>query len=217
MYERRVLIIEDEALLRDLLSQMLSAQGFAALTAANALEARTVFDEEDLDAIIVDINLGGGVDGFDVAEAMVRESPELGVLFLTNLPDPRFSGHESATVLRRAAYLRKSQLVGSNELIEALEAVLSGHVSSGFRHDKDPNRPLAQLSRMQLSVLKLVALGRSNQQIAAERGRSLGAVESMLSRIFALLEIETTSEGNARVEAARRYMSAAGIPVTAEA
>jgi DNA-binding NarL/FixJ family response regulator len=216
VYERRVLVIEDEALLRDLLAQTLSSHGFAVSTAANALEARAVFDEVDLDAIVVDINLGGGVDGFDVAEAMVRESPEIGVLFLTNLPDPRFSGHESGSLLRKAAYLRKSQLVGSNELIDALEAVLSGHVSAGHRHDMDPNRPLAKLSRMQLGVLKLVAMGKSNQQIALERERSLGAVESMLSRIFAILGIESTSEGNARVEAARLYMAAAGIPVSSE-
>jgi len=213
VYARRILIIEDEALLRDLLAQNLEAHGFAVSVASNAVEARAVFDEEDLDAIVVDINLGPGVDGFDVAEALVRESPELGVLFLTNLPDPRFSGHADRTVLRKAAYLRKSQLVGSSELVDALEAVLSGRVTSSQRHDQDPNRPLADLSRMQLEVLKLVAQGKTNQQIADARDRSLGAVESMLSRIFAILEIDAHGEGNARVEAARQYMAAAGIPL----
>lgn len=216
MYQRRVLIIEDEALLRDLLAQNLTAQGFEVAVAANAVQARTVFDEVDLDAIVVDINLGGGVDGFDVAEAMLRESPELGVLFLTNLPDPRFSGHEPRAVFRGAAYLRKAQLVGTNELVDALEEVLSGHVSVEFRHDKNPDRPLAKLSRSQLSVLKMVASGKSNQQIAHERSRSVGAVESMLSRIFAILNIASTSEGNARVEAAAKYMAAAGIPENSE-
>jgi DNA-binding NarL/FixJ family response regulator len=213
VYERRVLVIEDEALLRDLLAQTLTGHGFAVSTAANALEARAVFDEVDLDAIIVDINLGPGLDGYDLAEALLRESPELGVLFLTNLPDPRFSGHGARPVFRGAAYLRKSQLVGTNELVDALGEVLAGRVSSGHRHDQNPDRPLADLSRMQLEVLKLVAMGKSNQQIAEERDRSLGAVESMLSRIFAILGIDASADGNARVEASRQYMVAAGIPL----
>lgn len=213
MYQRRVLVIEDEALLRDLLAQTIGSHGFEVSTAANALEARTAFDAEDHDAIVVDINLGAGIDGYDLAEALRRENPELGVLFLTNLPDPRFSGHGSRSVFHGAAYLRKSQLVGTNELVDALEEVLSGKVSLDHRHDQDPDRPLASLSRMQLEVLKLVAMGKSNQQIADERGRSLGAVESMLSRVFTVLGIDANSEGNARVEATRQYMEAAGIPL----
>ena len=213
MYARQVLIVEDEALLRDLLAQMLTASGFVAHTAANALEARQAFDEADLDAVIVDINLGPGLDGYDLAEALRRESSELGIVFLTNLPDPRFSGQGERQVFRGAAYLRKSQLVGTTELVDALEEVLAGRVSPDHRHDKDPARPLGNLSRMQLEVLKLVAQGKSNHQIAESRGRSIGAVESMLSRIFAILGIDAGADGNARVEASRRYMEAAGIPL----
>lgn len=213
MITRRVLVVEDEALLRDLLAQMLAGSGFAVSTAANALEARQLFDQEDFDALILDINLGPGLDGYDLAEALLRERPDIGVLFLTNLPDPRFSGHGARPVFRGAAYLRKSQLVGSTELVDALNEVLVGAVSADHRHDMNPSRPLAQLSRMQIEVLKLVAAGRTNQQIADERGRSLGAVESMLSRIFALLEIDAGADGNARVEASRRFIQAAGIPL----
>ncbi len=216
MYARHVLIVEDEALLRDLLSQMLTASGFTTHSAANALEARKVFDQGDFDAVIVDINLGPGLDGFDLVEALRRESHELGVVFLTNLPDTRFSGTGDRPVFRDAAYLRKSQLVGTTELVDALEEVLSGHVSSDHRHDRNPTRPLGNLSRMQLEVLKLLAQGKSNQQIAEARGRSVGAVESMLGRIFATLKIEAGADGNARVEAARLYMEAAGIPLAGQ-
>lgn len=216
MYARRVLIVEDEALLRDLLAHMLTGSGFVALTAANALEARQIFDEDDLDAMIVDINLGPGLDGFDLAEALRRENSELGVVFLTNLPDARFSAQGEREVFRNAAYLRKSQLVGTTELVDALEEVLAGKVTTDHRHDKNPTRPLGNLSRMQLEVLKLVAQGMSNQQIAEARGRSVGAVESMLSRIFAILKIDAGADGNARVEAARRFMEAGGTPLAGQ-
>jgi len=216
VYQRQVLIVEDEALLRDLLAQTLGTRGFTVFTAANALQAREVFDEADVDAIIVDINLGPGLDGFDLAEALVRENPALGIVFLTNLPDGRFSGHQSRDVFTGAAYLRKAQLLDSNELVDALEAVLVGRVNSSQRHDQDPHRPLAELSRMQLEVLKMVAQGRSNQQIAEARGRSVGSVESMLTRIFSVLRIDASSDRNARVEAARAYMAALGTPALLE-
>lgn len=210
MFTRHVLIVEDEALLRDLLAQTLTTRGFTVETAANASLARTAIDDGDFDAMIVDINLGPGLDGFDLAEAVVRDNPGLGVVFLTNLPDARFTGHESRTVFRGAAYLRKQQLLDSNELVDALDAVLVGRVGSDFRHDKNPERPLANLSRMQFEVLRMVAEGRSNQQIAEDRNRTVGSVESMLTRIFVLLGIDATADRNARVAAARAYLEAAG-------
>lgn len=208
MFTRHVLIVEDEALLRDLLAQTLAARGFTVATAATASQARSVFDDGDFDAIIVDINLGLGLDGFDLAEALVRDNPGLGVVFLTNLPDARFSGNESRTVFRGAAYLRKQQLLDSNELVDALDAVLVGRVGANLRHDQNPARPLANLSRMQFEVLRMVAQGLSNQQIAEDRNRTVGSVESMLTRIFVLLGIDATADRNARVAAARAYLEA---------
>jgi DNA-binding NarL/FixJ family response regulator len=100
--------------------------------------------------------------------------------------------------------------VDSKELIEAINAVLKEEHVERFRHDQNLERPLAELSRRQISVLKLVADGHSNNQIAEERGTTVRAVEGMISRIFLALEIDAQSPGNARVEATRMYLSAAG-------
>jgi DNA-binding NarL/FixJ family response regulator len=132
------------------------------------------------------------------------------VVFLTNLPDPRFADRDTKTITQNQAYLRKSQLVDSKELIEAINAVLKEEHVERFRHDQNLERPLAELSRRQISVLKLVADGHSNNQIAEERGTTVRAVEGMISRIFLALEIDAQSPGNARVEATRMYLSAAG-------
>jgi DNA-binding NarL/FixJ family response regulator len=207
---RTIVVVENESLLRDLIARSLEAAGFQVSTAANAADARRAVKASDPDACVVDIELGPGPNGFDFAEFLGRDSPDVGVVFLTNLPDPRFANREAKTVKQNQAYLRKSQLVDSKELIEAVNAVLKEEQVSNFRHDQSEDRPLVSLSRRQIAVLKLVSDGFSNAQIAEARGTTVRAVEGMVSRIFQALGIDAQGAGNARVEATKMYLAAAG-------
>lgn len=207
---RTLVVVENESLLRDLIARSLEAVGFSVTTAANAADAKRACKAVDPDACIVDIELGSGPDGFDFAEYLARESPDIGVVFLTNLPDPRFAKRDSKAVKQSQAYLRKSQLVDSKELVDAVNAVLKEEDVSKFRHDQVDGRPLAELSKRQLIVLKLIADGLSNSQIAEARGTSIRAVEGMISRIFQVLEIDAQGAGNARIAASKAYLSAVG-------
>ena len=214
-FSRTVVVVENESLLRDLIARSLEGAGFSVSTAANAADAKRAVKAADPDACVIDIELGPGPNGFDFAEFLTREAPDVGVVFLTNLPDPRFVDRDQKTVKQNQAYLRKSQLVDSKELVEAVNAVLKEEDVASFRHDQDETRPLAGLSRRQISVLKLVADGFSNAQIAEARGTTVRAVEGMISRIFQSLGVDAAGSGNARVEATKMYLSAAGA-VTAD-
>lgn len=207
---RHIVVVEDESLLRDLIAQSLEQEGFIVSTAANAADAKRACLAADPDAVVVDIELGPGPNGFDFAMALSQTSPDVGIVFLTNLPDSRFVNVDPKTLPKRVAYLRKSQLVDSSELITALDAVLRDRVDSRLRHDLDQNRPMADLSKKQVSVLQLLAVGYSNAQIANKRGTTVRAVEAIVSRIFQALEIDVQAEGNARVEAARKFLQASG-------
>jgi DNA-binding NarL/FixJ family response regulator len=208
--QRTIVVVENESLLRDLIARSLEAAGFDVSTAANAADAKRAVKATDPDVCVVDIELGPGPNGFDFAEYLSREAQDVGVVFLTNLPDPRFANRDSKSITQNQAYLRKSQLVDSKELIEAVNAVLKEQDVDKFRHDQNQTRPLAELSKRQISVLKLVAEGYSNNQIAEERGTTVRAVEGMVSRIFIALGVDAQGVGNARVEATRMYLSAAG-------
>jgi DNA-binding NarL/FixJ family response regulator len=208
--QRTIVVVENESLLRDLIARSLEVAGFDVSTAANAADAKRAVKATDPDICVVDIELGPGPNGFDFAEYLSREAQDVGVVFLTNLPDPRFANRDSKSITQNQAYLRKSQLVDSKELIEAVNAVLKEQDVDKFRHDQNQTRPLAELSKRQISVLKLVAEGQSNSQIAEERGTTVRAVEGMVSRIFIALGVDAQGVGNARVEATRMYLSAAG-------
>ena len=209
-----LVVVENESLLRDLIARSLEAVGFDVTTAANASDAKRACKAVDPDACIVDIELGSGPDGFDFAEYLAREAPDVGVVFLTNLPDPRFAQKDLKVVKQSQAYLRKSQLVDSKELVNAVNAVLKDQDVSKYRHDQVAGRPLAELSKRQLIVLQLMSEGLSNSQIAETRGTTVRAVEGMISRIFQALEIDAQGAGNARIAASKAYLSAVGVVTT---
>lgn len=205
--QRRVLIVEDDALMGDLIAKLLAAQDYQVEHARDAAEALRIARSFDPDAVVLDVDLGLGPDGFQVAEALLRETPGIAVMFLTNLPDARFSSHPSARVHEQAAYLRKNQLATSDELVQALDAALRERVDRAWRHDLTDVRPLAALTAQQLDVLRLVSEGQSNQSIAQLRGRSVRSVERILSRIFQQLGIASDHQ-NPRIEATRVYLRA---------
>jgi DNA-binding NarL/FixJ family response regulator len=211
---RTVLVVEDDRLTLGLLAETLTQAGFIVGAAVSAADARRMWAQMDADAVVLDVDLGPGVNGFDLADAFLAQVPHLAVLFLSNLPDARFAGRNPASLPVGAGYVRKDQLADSKALLTALDAVLRGSVQGTPRHDRDPERPLADLSRIQIDVLRMVALGMSNQQIAHERGTTTKAVHNVIIRAMALIGAEETDEGNARVLAAREFIRVAGFPAT---
>ena len=92
-------------------------------------------------------------------------------------------------------------------MVDALESALVDNVNESQRHDLLDDRPLGGLSRLQIQILQLISEGKTNQQIADIRGRSLGATESAISRTLKALGIDATSDVNARVLATNQYAS----------
>lgn len=201
---RHVVLVENEPLMRDLLAKSLESAGFMVTTAANAADAKRALLSVDPDAFVLDVELGPGPNGFDFAEIVMKLSPTAGIVFLTNLPDPRFGGKSQSIVKKNQAYLRKSEIHSGQELVEALEAVLRDEVTSEYRHDLVSNNSLSGLSARQIATLQLVSEGKTNNQIAQSRGTSARAVEGMLSRVFEILGIDSKAS-NPRVEATTRY------------
>lgn len=213
VYARRVVIVEDDPMTRGMLTDLLQQAGFETRPVANGADALAACRQFDPDAVVLDIDLGPAASGFDVADALLRRFPHLSVLFLTNLPDSRFAGRDPRTLPKGIAYLRKERLVQPGLLAQVLDEVMRGDRLQVTRDDKDPQRPMARLSKTQLSVLRMVALGLTNQQIAERRGTSVRAVQDVISRAMESIGAADHDEGSSRVRAAREYMLAAGIPL----
>ena len=218
MEARRVLVVEDDPFLQSLIADTLVGAGFEVQTASSAAQAKNVITSFDPDAAVLDIELGNGPTGIDLADLIVRQYPHTAIVFLTHLPDPRFIGVDSSSIPNRAAYIRKETITEQGALVQIIETALrdGSSRSKKLRTDLDPNRPLANLSKSQISVLRSIAQGLSNAEIAHQRGSTVRAVEHLIRRTFAAIGIDTDQSVNARTAAARAYVEAAGIPVGSE-
>lgn len=212
-YPRSVLVVEDEPLLRDLIVGALTRRGFDVAAAGSAREATELFRGFDPDGIVMDIDLGPGPNGFDLAERFLEDETGVAIVFLTNLPDPRFAGRTANDLPPGIAYLRKGAVRQVDSLARALDGAMRGIVTGDMRHDRDPGRPLALLTRSQVEIVRLVALGYTNQQIAEARGTTVKAVERMVSRALTALGVGEDLGANRRVEAARRFIDIGGAPL----
>ena len=213
MEKRKVLVVEDDSLLRSLISEVLSGSGFSVSSAANAVEARNLISTFDPDVALLDIELGAGPSGLDLGEFIKSQAPHIAIIFLTHLPDPRFAGVDSGSIPKKSAYIRKELISKPGLLLEIVESVLRDETGKNMRHDLDPQRPFAGLSKSQIAVLRSVALGLSNYEIATQRDTSVRAVENLIRRTLSAAGIEGDSTVNTRTAAARAYIEAAGFPV----
>lgn len=208
---RRILLVEDERLTASLLEQSLTGHGFSVTTAASAADALAAVDRFDPDAALIDIALGDGPSGLDLAHILHREHPWIALLILTKQPDPRVAGLAESDLPPGCGFLRKELVRDAGHLLDSLESVFAARLTE-VRHDTDPDRPLAALTTAQVEVLRLMALGYNNDSIAELRGVTRSSVERSIIRIFRALDIQTHGDLNPRVEAVRQFMLASGIP-----
>jgi len=209
---RRVVVVEDDALMRGLVASVLEQHEFDVLTAANAADAIRVCRQTDPDALVVDVELGRGPNGLDLVGVLLEQYPHLAVVFLTRVPDARFVGMKSPVDKPNIAWMRKQDLVDPGALAVVLDRVLRENGTTADRADLQAGRPLIGLSDAQVEVLRLMARGLSNSEIAAERGTSIGAVEHMIGRIFLALGIGSDETANPRVVATRLLARDAALP-----
>jgi DNA-binding NarL/FixJ family response regulator len=212
MYQRSVLVVEDEPFIRALVADKLKHDGFKVQVAATAREARKITDLEEIDVIILDIDLGAGPNGLDIGVVMNKLHPDMALVFLTHVAEPRLLGFDVKSVPKNAAYLLKSRLSDPDVLNQAIEAALRDKVGAKFRDDLQPSHSLVNVSKTQFEVLRLIAKGYSNQQIAEERNTTLRAVENLINRAVAAAGIDVSSKTSARVIAVREFVKAAGLP-----
>ena len=208
----KLLIVEDQPMVRALLVSLLESKGAEIKAAATAAEARSMTKDFTPEVAVLDIELGDGPSGIDLAHILRTQFPEIGLVFLTHIPEPRVVGVENRNIPKNAAYLRKDRMADTGVLSQAIDAAFKNRVPKELRDDKNSPHKLTDVSRSQLDVLRMVAMGLSNQEIAGQRGTTVRAVEHLVKRAFGAAGVDSNAPGNARVVAAREFIQVAGMP-----
>jgi DNA-binding NarL/FixJ family response regulator len=203
----RVLLIEDEDLLRLALASMLPDETIDVVGAfadgASAVEAAKT---TDFDVLVTDLDLGNeqAPNGIVVANVLRRTKPEIGVVLLTSYADPRLVGTKLDQLPERTEYVRKHAIRDIDTLRSAIQRAAQG-----------ANAPVSRaaevnLTDTQVETMRLVAQGLSNAEIARQRVVTEGAVEVSLRRIARNLGYSSDSTQNVRALIVRAYFELSG-------
>lgn len=211
----RVVIAEDDTLLRQGLASLLTDAGFevtAQVADADALVNRIKADPPDV--AIVDIRMPPThtSEGLDAASQIRREHPDTAVLLLSQ----HVESHRAAKLLEEdgpaIGYLLKQRVTDRTQLVDALHRVSAGEpvldpliVAQLFGRRRQPD-PLAELTEREHEVLAQMAEGRSNQAISDRLHLSPKTVETHIRNVFLKLNIHPEADDHRRVLAVLTYL-----------
>jgi DNA-binding NarL/FixJ family response regulator len=196
----RVVLADDEQLMRVGFRMILDAHGDFEVVAeaANGRAAVVAAAEYHPDVIVMDVRMPE-LDGIGATEAITHEQPEVRVLILTtfDLDEYAFAGLRAGA----SGFLLKNappdELVAAIRTVAAGDAVVAPRVTRRLLDTFAQHMPtttqasrdlrLAQLTQREREVLQAIALGQSNQEIAAALCLSEATVKSHVSRILGKL------------------------------
>lgn len=202
-----VLLVEDDVFSRSTLAAaLLGANIEVKDQVAKASEAIRAVNKFSIDIAIIDLDLGPGASGIDIAIALREINPRIGIIILTSYSDPRVANPNSMSLPKGSKFLTKSSLADFGILIKMILELKSQPVSNknGSKIER------VGFSENQLSVLQGVAEGLTTKEIAARAGVSEKAIEGTITRLHSMLDLPKKPFLNPRVQLARAYFHLSG-------
>jgi DNA-binding NarL/FixJ family response regulator len=212
----RVVVAEDDVLLREGLAGLLERSGFRVVgQAGDAEQLLRLARETSPELLVVDIRMppDHSTEGLQAAETIRRERPGTGVLVL--------SAHievEHAMGLlgsgRGVGYLLKSRVTDVAEFVDTLHRIVRGGsvvdpaLVQELVNTRRRDDPLGALSTREREVLSLMAEGRSNVGIARRLWVTEGTVEKHVRSILTKLDLAEADDDHRRVLAVLTFLDA---------
>jgi DNA-binding NarL/FixJ family response regulator len=212
----RIVVGEDQALVREGIVRMLERAGFDVVgTAGDAVDLVRKTRAYRPDVMVTDIQMPPDRtdDGLRAAIEIRRTDAEIGVIVLSQFLEDRFVHELVGDRADGVGYLLKEKVADSAVLIDAVQRVAAGR--SALDHDviaalvgrRRVDSPLDDLTPRERAVLALMAEGRSNAGIADALVVTVPAVERHVTGIFTKLGLhQSDADQHRRVRAVLRYL-----------
>ena len=216
----RVVLVEDQALLREGIVALLREQGMEVVAQAEDGDGLLrIVAAHHPEVAIVDVRLPPTFtdEGLRAALEARRRHPELGVLVLSQYVEPAYTTELLEVGEGGVGYLLKERVAEVRTFVDAVERVAEGgtvldcEVVSQLVRASEPagsDTGIASLTPKEREVLELMAEGRTNAGIAKSMVVTQGAVEKHISSIFGKLDLLQGGDDHRRVLAVLTYLRA---------
>ncbi len=197
----KVIVADDHAVLRQALSEMLTAHGkyYVVGQAASGEELLALLDKETPDVVIVDIQMPG-MGGLAAIEKLQASPKSIPILVLS--ADEGSSNIRSALKAGAKGFVPKN--AGIEELEFAIDSVVGGKtylspnvtskLMTGDGTQIEADNPLSSLTERELEIFKYLANGSSNRDIAQKLHISIRTVDTHRSNILRKLDLRNNAE-----------------------
>jgi two-component system response regulator NreC len=191
----RIVLADDHAVVRSGLRMLLDSEaGFEVVAEAGDVESARRYVRGHHPAVLVlDLNMPGG-SSLEVIPLIRAESPDTQIVVLTMQQEPAFARH--ALGAGAVGYVLKE--AADDELVEAVRRAASGesylNPRLGARLASEPPPGPDDLSEREVDVLRLIALGHTNAEIAEQLYLSVRTVETHRAHIQHKLRLSSRAE-----------------------
>ncbi|MCQ2009427.1 response regulator transcription factor [Sporolactobacillus sp. STSJ-5] len=195
-----VLIVDDDRLVSSSLKTILEADSTVHVSGIgnSGAEAVALYNELNPDILLMDIRMDG-MTGIEATKILLGENSEAKILFLTTFSDDDYI--VEALRIGAKGYILKQNF---ESIVPALKAVFSGQrvfgdaivskIPSLMKQKEQPNFSRFKLSERELSIIKQVANGKSNREIAQNLFLSEGTVRNYISTILEKLALRDRTQ-----------------------
>jgi DNA-binding NarL/FixJ family response regulator len=214
MSPTRVILADDDVLLRESLASLLDRSGFEVVgQAGDADELMTLARGLLPEIVLVDVRMPPThtTEGLDAARSLRQELPQIGILVLSAHVELEHAMELLASG-DRSGYLLKSRVTDVDDFVETIERIAAGGsvVDPALVRElvgaRQRNDPLAELTPREREVLELMAEGRSNAGIGRQLWVTEGTVEKHVHSILAKLPLAESEDSHRRVLAVITFL-----------
>jgi two-component system, NarL family, response regulator LiaR len=198
----KVLLVDDHEMVRIGLAAVLGTEEDIEVIgeASSGEEGIRLAQEYEPDVVLMDLVMEGGMDGIEATRKLLQIMPDCKVIVLTSFLDDE----KMYPVLEAGAisYLLKTSR--ANEIMAAIRAASKGQsilepqvaskLMNRFRQPKPQSAPHEELTEREMEVLRLIAAGKSNQEVADDLFIGIKTVKFHVTNVLAKLGVEDRTQ-----------------------
>lgn len=200
-----VVVVDDDEFLRALIVNALETSDIEVLgSLSQAAGALTLAKQSQIEVAVLDLYLGSGPSGADIARALRQIDPLVGLVVLTSFTDPRLLD-PNIRLPKGTVLLTKSKISNLKQLVTSV--IQAKNFPLGAKGVEAIN---LELSEHQMQIWRLIGLGFKNSEIAIQLKISEKSVEHVIGRLISILQLSGNPKLNPRVQLVREYSKRAG-------
>jgi DNA-binding NarL/FixJ family response regulator len=204
-------LVENNELLLLLVSNLIKTYPVDLLNSSSTYGAALkAFNQKNSDVVILDLDLGEGPSGYDLAVMMRQLKSNLGIVFYSSFNDERFIINGNNQRLTNYVFLRKSEIINNNAIYNAiLQSIEILEEENKFRK-KEVTAFYKNFNDREIELMAHVAAGFSNKKIASIFKIEIKSCENAISRLAKKLNLPQEDLSNQRIMITRKYLQLCG-------